>query len=147
MALDLLNVVAKRGDYPGEVTSLVASRVGKPDFAAVVSLFERDYWRRLWVVQEVLNARITTVYCGRTNVPWNVFAAASEIFRRHRSDLDHYFPGGTKDRNGKHHLISLSQFAYSQVLVSQGPGSILDLKWLASREGGSLLDALRACIC
>lgn len=34
------------------------------------SLFERSWFRRTWVVQEVFNARSATVYCGRDVLPW-----------------------------------------------------------------------------
>ena len=61
LAIDLLRAVANQADPPGNVSRLISSQVGKPDLAAVVSLFERDYWRRLWVVQEISSARSITV--------------------------------------------------------------------------------------
>ncbi|KAM7213113.1 HET domain containing protein [Rhypophila decipiens] len=41
-----------------------------PSFIEAWSLFERPWFRRTWVVQEVFNARSATVYCGRDVLPW-----------------------------------------------------------------------------
>jgi hypothetical protein len=143
IAIDFLVEIADHADAPERISRLIASRVGKEDFAAAVTLFERMYWRRLWVVQEVFNARKIAVYCGTTKLPWSVYKSASQTFRRHKSDLDHYFPGGAKD--SKRHIISQNQLTYSQVLVHQGPGSLSNLSSLIKREEGSLLEILRAC--
>jgi hypothetical protein len=143
LAVDLLPVVADQADSPNGISRLISSRVGKRDLAAVVSLFERDYWRRLWVVQEIFNARSVTVYCGSTKLPWTVYQSASSTFNRYRGDLDYYFPGGQRD--GRRNSISLSQFSYSQVLVYQGPGSLPDLQSYMDLEEGALLEVLRAC--
>ena len=39
-------------------------------FIQAWSLFERPWFRRTWVVQEVFNARSAAVYCGRDILPW-----------------------------------------------------------------------------
>jgi hypothetical protein len=143
LAIDLLRDVADQADSPEKISRLISSRVGKPDLAAVVSLFERDYWRRLWVVQEIFNARSITVHCGSTKLQWAVYQRASDAFRRHRADLDYYFPVGRTD--SRRHTSSLNQFSYSQVLVYQGPGSLLDLRSDMGLGEGSLLEVLRAC--
>jgi hypothetical protein len=143
LAIDLLRAVADQADSPENVSRLISSRVGKPDLAAVVSLFERDYWRRLWVVQEIFNARSITVHCGSTKLQWAVYQRASDAFSRHRADLDYYFPVGRRD--SRRHTISPNQFSYSQVLVHQGPGSLPDLRSYMGLGKGSLLEVLRAC--
>jgi hypothetical protein len=50
------------------------SRVG-----ALVRLFERDYWNRHWVVQEIANARELTISCGSETVSWDVYVAAMGV--------------------------------------------------------------------
>lgn len=37
---------------------------------ALLALCERNYWRRVWVVQEIMNAKDLTVYCGGKSFPW-----------------------------------------------------------------------------
>lgn len=141
--LDLLRDVAEKSSSPELINNLIASRKRRRDFAALVSLFERDYWRRLWVVQEVFNARAVTVYCGSAQLPWMAYVDGCSTFKRQKNDLDHYFPSGLAD--GEHLSISQSQLPYSQVLVSQGPGSFSDPRSLIDLGDGSLLEALRAC--
>ena len=65
VAIIFLFEIATHANSPEKVTQLIATRVERRDFSATVSLFERDYWRRLWIVQEVFNARDITVYCGK----------------------------------------------------------------------------------
>jgi hypothetical protein len=48
--LDLLCAMAKKANNAKEVSHLLLSPNGKAGIFAIVSLFERDYWRRLWVV-------------------------------------------------------------------------------------------------
>src|SRR5207248_7213947 len=91
----------------------------RQDFAAIVSLFERDYWKRLWVVQEVFNARNIVVYCGERTVPWSVCKLASKAFWYHKSDFDRHFPRGLS-------VEAQNQYSLSQVLGYQGPNSIPD---------------------
>jgi hypothetical protein len=38
-------------------------------------LFRREYWIRIWIVQEVLRARQASIQCGFTRLGWNVFAS------------------------------------------------------------------------
>jgi hypothetical protein len=144
LAIHFLCEVSEHADSIEKITRLIGSRLRRRYFEATVSLFERDYWSRLWVVQEVFNARHSiSVYCGSINLPWSVFTRASQVFRRHKGDLDHYFPGGAND--GTRHIVSQSQLTYSQVLVHQGPGSLSDLRSFMGLGEGSLLEVLRTC--
>lgn len=54
-----------------------ATEPGNPkDLESMVSLFERAYWQRVWVVQEVTVARRATVHCGLDTVIWSEFLDA-----------------------------------------------------------------------
>jgi hypothetical protein len=143
LAVKLLDAVAAQSKSPELIKNLISSQSRRRDFAALISLFERDYWRRLWVVQEGFNARDITVYCGLMQCPWVLYTDACDAFRRHKGDLDLYFPGGASD--GERHTISQNHLPYSQVLVYQGPGSFPDLRSLAELGEGSLLEVLRTC--
>jgi hypothetical protein len=143
LAIDLLQDVADQAGSPENVSCLISSRVGKPDLDALVSLFERDYWRRLWVVQEIFNATSITVYCGSTKLPWSVYELCSRTFNKHRSDLDQSLPKARM--GGRRSTISPNQFSYSQVLVYQGPSSLPALESYMDLKEGSLLEVMRAC--
>lgn len=47
---------------------------------ALMSLMQREWFFRRWVVQEIALARAATVYCGPHSVPWKEFAVAVELF-------------------------------------------------------------------
>lgn len=47
---------------------------------ALMSLMQREWFFRRWVVQEIALAGAATVYCGPHSVPWKAFAVAVELF-------------------------------------------------------------------
>jgi hypothetical protein len=142
-ATNLLSAIAGQAESPEKVARLISSAVGQRDLAAVVSLFERDYWSRLWVVQEIFNARSITVYCGSTKLPWKMYQLASHAFSQHRRDLDRAFPGSRRD--SRRITLSLNLLSASQVLVYHGPASLPDLGLCIGLGGDALLAVLRAC--
>ncbi|KAH8202243.1 hypothetical protein TruAng_003620 [Truncatella angustata] len=70
LAMDLLNSVPT----PGDTTALkhfVDTRANHDEaWIAVKCLFERDYWRRLWVLQEILLSKQAYVLCGDRVCAW-----------------------------------------------------------------------------
>ncbi|KAJ4248603.1 hypothetical protein NW757_008251 [Fusarium falciforme] len=140
-AVDFLGQVAAQAKYPDKVSRLLTAGARNGDLAAVVSLFERDYWRRLWVVQEVFNAREIYVYCGTTKLSWDSYQLASDAFSEHRGDM-----AFRNDQiEGRRAVISPDQFSYAQVLIYQGPASLPDLRAYMEDGEGALLEILRAC--
>ncbi|RMJ14867.1 hypothetical protein CDV36_005468 [Fusarium kuroshium] len=140
-AVDFLGQVATQAKYPDKVSRLLAAGARNGDLAAVVSLFERDYWRRLWVVQEVFNAREIYVYCGPTKLSWDAYQLASDAFSEHRGDMAF----GNDQIAGRRAVTSPDQFSYAQVLIYQGPASLPDLRAYMGDGEGALLEILRAC--
>ena len=92
---------------------------------AVASPFERDYWSRLWVVQEIFNARAVQVFCGSSSLWYSAFSRASVIFQQHREPLNALFPAG-RGRGRGQAAAPRSQFSVPQVLIHQGPASFPD---------------------
>ncbi|KAI0446045.1 heterokaryon incompatibility protein-domain-containing protein [Xylaria telfairii] len=71
LAIEFLRGIT--GDPPEDITALLSSPNRLQAFEAVVKLFQRDYWKRLWVVQEVFNAKSITVYCGGSpGLSWEI---------------------------------------------------------------------------
>jgi hypothetical protein len=81
------------------------------------ALFKRDYWKRLWVVQEVYHARDKTVCCGFSRIPWDLCKKASDALWQHESDP----------------------------YLRTGPSSFPDIERLMALGPNSLLEVLRAC--
>jgi len=91
--------------------------VDQGDRVALRSLFDRDYWKRLWVVQEVYHARKKMIYCGSSKLPWHVHKKASDALWQHESDP----------------------------YLRTGPSSFPDVDHLMKLGPNSLLEVLRAC--
>jgi len=145
-AISLLEEISELGDKEEALPRLIHSEVSGNSlgrFPAVAYLFERDYWHRLWVVQEVFSARSVTVYCGNSHVSWDVFQRASEAFFRHREGLNLNL---SKAQGVSQQMTtSPDQFSCSQVLIYQGPASLPDGNSFIGLGEESLLEALRAC--
>lgn len=58
-----------------QALSLLA--IKSPCWTALRSIFERPYFRRMWIVQEVALGQKCVVYCGSFSVPWNDLAKAA----------------------------------------------------------------------
>jgi hypothetical protein len=54
---------------------------------AVVKLFDRPWWRRGWIIQEVTSRDNVVLYCGHVKVSWRVILPTLESFDR-RSWVD-----------------------------------------------------------
>lgn len=53
------------------------------------SLFYRDYWWRVWVIQEVTLAKTITIFCGGDLFPWSDLVAIQETLATHHlQDID-----------------------------------------------------------
>ena len=98
-------------------TSEWTSRLEHRDLKALLSLFRRNYWSRLWVVQEVFHAKSKVVYCGSSKLPWYLHKKASDALWQHESDP----------------------------YLWTGPSSFPDVQRLMVSGPNSLLEVLRAC--
>ena len=120
-----------------DVVRMISTERGQEALAAVVCLFERDYWNRLWVVQEILNAKSITVHCGTTRVPYQVFRIAFTLFRRYRDSLEvanyQWAEAAGRKRTSPNHFI------YFEVLTNMGPGGMPEAGDLAGLGALSLL--------
>jgi hypothetical protein len=55
---------------------------GVDDFVDEWPLFEWPWFRRTWVVQEVFNAKVATVYCGQDTLTWPTVLRVNDCIRR-----------------------------------------------------------------
>jgi hypothetical protein len=131
LAMELLSEIVKVEDS-ATMRDIIQSPTRRSQFEALVALFSRDYWKRLWVVQEIENARDITVYCGPGALSWETYTVASRLLLKHEPDLIRAFPSTT---------LALSGYTWVQVLVVFGPGRLRSMK----RSDGTfprLFDAL-----
>lgn len=122
-----------------QVKRIFSSRAQDQSLPALAALFEREYWNRLWIVQEIFNAASIYVYCGSSQpIPWAVYQTASRVFQQYKRDLEDFLPKN-------HSIVPRKQYSYSQILALSGPGSLPELDSLASLGDEALLEVLRAC--
>ncbi|KAF5592114.1 heterokaryon incompatibility het-6 [Fusarium pseudocircinatum] len=142
-AVRFLDAIATTGEPFGSsnISKILAAGAENGDLLAVVSLFGREYWRRLWVVQEVFNAKRIMVYCGSTRLEWKKYQSASVLFSQRRGELIF----NNKDQLKRRLATSPDQFSYVQTLIYQGPASLPDLKFHMSDGEEALLQVLRTC--
>ncbi|KAL2107962.1 hypothetical protein VUR80DRAFT_4457 [Thermomyces stellatus] len=143
LAMRLLNHIAHRGDSPAYIRELIGSKSRRREFDAVVRVFERDYWTRLWIVQEIANATAVDVYCGPTRLPFNIYKTASKVFLRHKEDIAAHFPPGTFD--SKPQSMTRSRLPYADVLGRHGPAGLPNIPSLLSLGHTSFLHVLQSC--
>ncbi|KAL4728958.1 hypothetical protein ACLX1H_003364 [Fusarium chlamydosporum] len=119
-----------------EVSRILADGATPGDLLATVSLFGRGYWRRVWTIQEIFNAKRVAVHCGSSFLPWQSYKTASTLFRRHYAELDFKSKGPDQRCPDK--------FTCVQTLIHEGPGRIPTLTHQMIQGENALLEVLRA---
>lgn len=122
---------------PQNAQSRIESESHEPDFEALVNLFERDYWSRVWVVQEILNGKSVNVCCGKESITWQSLLDLVKLLEQHEGSLKLSFRPDRKN--------SQNRQSYAHVLISGGPSSVENLKQYRGQGARSLLDVLRIC--
>jgi len=88
LALDLLNIVDRAKEYTEQAKALLRDDA---EWNACHSLFyERSWWRRTWILQEVIHQQPVLVHIGTITVPLDSLCAkwrSYSILRNHRNRL------------------------------------------------------------
>ncbi|KAJ5736114.1 uncharacterized protein N7483_001239 [Penicillium malachiteum] len=56
-----------------EKTRIEALDFNAPDGEALDTVYQRSYWTRLWIIQELFLAQNIILFCGLKSTPWSVF--------------------------------------------------------------------------
>ena len=59
---------------------VIAGGFDAPKWSTIDNLFNRPYWQRRWVLQEVLLGRTVKVCCGSDVVGWDKFQGLEEAW-------------------------------------------------------------------
>lgn len=82
----LLSLEGGPTSYPSPTASLTQNdKMTKwwdevTDLEVVRRLLEREYWSRVWIVQEVVLAAQVIICCGSKSIPWNALICNSREF-------------------------------------------------------------------
>lgn len=85
MAWNLMKQTLNVASTPGAMAKIIMDRSSKEHFGALHDLFHRDYWSRIWVVQEVASGNVVRVFCGDEEpIQWEYFQTVCHILRENR---------------------------------------------------------------
>ena len=93
-----------------EVASMIRDPKNVDAFDSLVILFRRQYWWRIWVIQEVSCAQDCTVYCGEETISYAMLENVCDILREHVDLLQN---------------IYYSRLSWIRTLTYGGPKSLL----------------------
>ena len=87
LAFDLINILAQPDDDPAQYEDALTplyrpskNHEYEAHWKAFLRLFSRPYWRRVWIIQEIVASRKVRVQCGSYSVIWeNLIAAANSV--------------------------------------------------------------------
>ncbi|PVH86383.1 HET-domain-containing protein [Cadophora sp. DSE1049] len=74
-----------------EVRHFVGNPERKESIESLVRLFRRQYWWRIWVIQEVSSARNATVYCGDDEISWMELDRVCDLLKEASEELQSLF--------------------------------------------------------
>ena len=114
LAFELLDHIYQRLDNKHVIECSITSGMDPQHLEALSNLFSRDYWTRVWVIQEVNFARSIRVHCGSSEIEWDKVTAVQETLREGFEEL--------------RHNVSSSQLSMPNVhqsIVFGGPQSLL----------------------
>ena len=58
--------------------------------SCLIDLLNRDWFSRLWTVQEAVLAQHATMQCGQHSIPWEALKAAAQCFWKHIDCCEYY---------------------------------------------------------
>lgn len=117
LAIDLILELIKAYQHDIEdCRAIIQSDHWRSHFEALAELFSRDYWTRLWIVQEVCNGQRVDVYCGPSKLSLHEFTLTSRILQHHEYHLDRMF--SPED-------LTKKRMALGAVLCDHGPATFV----------------------
>ena len=70
-----------------QVATFLHESFSKDQLDNLIALFRRQYWWRVWVIQEVACAKTATVYCGSEEISWSALTKVCDILKAEEDTL------------------------------------------------------------
>lgn len=99
---------------------------------AIISLYQRPWFRRVWVIQEAVLSQNAVVCCGREWVPWDVFFRSFWVLCGVRDYLN-LAGAGQQDSSALADVLTLALDRVTPVAFTTPDLSLLELLSLLSR--------------
>ncbi|KAF4492064.1 Heterokaryon incompatibility protein 6, OR allele [Colletotrichum fructicola Nara gc5] len=117
LAMDTLREIGADPNWqdPGTRIRTLATSLPRNAISSIVDLFERNYWKRLWIVQEIFYARSAVLYCGKDCIEWKEIRQAMALFKTAEWSrvMNELYPPGSSLARG-----SRSHYSFAQVLAT-----------------------------
>jgi hypothetical protein len=120
-----LNLVAMRDGSDGVRRMVDESQM--EELHALVVLFRRQYWWRIWVIQEVSVANSAMVYCGDEAISWHDLDNVCDILKAEQDAL---------------HAVFYKSPSYVRTLTFGGPRGLQLSRYSPSADAPPLLELL-----
>lgn len=105
------------------------------EWRAIKEFTQRDYWKRLWIIQEVFRAPKITVHCGRSVLKWADLALFFRRLRPGNARLCKSLPARlTQDRTSQSHSLYELLETYKDSLCADPRDKVYGLIGLAGRR-------------
>jgi hypothetical protein len=104
---------------------------------ALLDICSREYWKRAWILQEVMISRKKVLHCGPYSTPWNVFCTTINT-------VEHSFTSSVLRQTRQTPVYRLSEIPNSQIgSSSETQREQLNLEDLLERFGESACGDIR----
>ena len=61
--------------------------ISKMGWDSLAALFQRQYFRRLWIVQEQVLSNVVLIYCGSVEIPWKHLGVAAQLLDQRQDKI------------------------------------------------------------
>lgn len=113
--------------------SLLKDDATVPQWHALISLMQRPWFSRRWIIQEIMLAKKATLHCGNYVQDWSNFVAIVEMIKRHLDELKTIFAKSNRYNKNTEILSDMQTFgayslaqATSTLLRKSDDGRVLD---------------------
>lgn len=106
-AMKLIDKISDIGVEEGDMAALLANETHRARWQNVARLFDRSYWRRVWVRQEVALAKGIVVLCGDQMMSWDALIEAAIFLNENTADFEPIAAEMTRYTSGYHDAIGM----------------------------------------
>ncbi|OTA95382.1 hypothetical protein M434DRAFT_208127 [Hypoxylon sp. CO27-5] len=106
-AMKLIFSVADLYVEESDVAASLANEAHRARWRDVARLFDRPYWRRVWVRQEIALAKGIVVLCGDRMMSWDALVEGAVFLTDHTADFEPIAAGISRYTSGYHDAIGM----------------------------------------
>ncbi|XXH05736.1 hypothetical protein Hte_012172 [Hypoxylon texense] len=106
-AMKLIDNISNIGVEESDVAASLANEAHRARWQNVARLFDRSYWRRVWVRQEIALAKGIVVPCGDQMMSWDALIEAAIFLNENTAEFEPIAAELTRYTSGYHDAIGM----------------------------------------